>query len=246
MPAIYWDEAVMTAVHLLNRSPTSALDGKTLYETWHGRKSAVNYLRIFGYRVFIKEVNHVGKLNDCSSPGVFIDYAEGAKPYRVLDPVTRRVRVASDVVFDEGCGWAWDKAMDAESVAALHDFTVEYALVGGAEGAQGASSSTSGSSSPALTSSSAPSSSSSSNPGELNSPSTVVGSPSVAVGSSSAATLTSPLLVAGFSLLVVTKSLLSSREDDTRSWGNFLVYFSHKLTQCHANLRGWDYILIGC
>jgi hypothetical protein len=46
------------------------------------------------------------------------------------------------------------------------------------------------------------------------------------------------LLVAGFSLLVAAESLLSSREDDTRSWGNFLVYFSHKLTQCHVNLRG--------
>jgi hypothetical protein len=54
------------------------------------------------------------------------------------------------------------------------------------------------------------------------------------------------LLVAGFALLVVAESLLSSREDDTRSWGNFLVYFSHKLKQYHANLRGWGYIFIGC
>ena len=29
MPMIYWGEAMMTIVHLLNRSPTSALDGKT-------------------------------------------------------------------------------------------------------------------------------------------------------------------------------------------------------------------------
>jgi len=33
------------------------------------------------------------------------------------------------------------------------------------------------------------------------------------------------LLVAEFSLLVVAEFLLSSREDDTRSWDNFLVYF---------------------
>ena len=32
------------------------------------------------------------------------------------------------------------------------------------------------------------------------------------------------LLVAEFLLLVVTEFLLSSREDDTRSWSNFLVY----------------------
>ena len=35
------------------------------------------------------------------------------------------------------------------------------------------------------------------------------------------------MLVAEFLLLVVAEFLLSSREDDTRSWGNFLVYFSH-------------------
>jgi len=29
MPAVYWGEAMMTATHLLNRSPTKALDGKT-------------------------------------------------------------------------------------------------------------------------------------------------------------------------------------------------------------------------
>ena len=34
------------------------------------------------------------------------------------------------------------------------------------------------------------------------------------------------LLVAEFLLLVVAEFLLSSREDDTRSWDNFLVYFS--------------------
>ena len=51
------------------------------------------------------------------------------------------------------------------------------------------------------------------------------------------------LLVVKLSLSVVAEFLLSSREDDTRSWGNFLVYFSHK---CHANLRGWGYIFIGC
>jgi transposase InsO family protein len=32
MPAIYWGESLMTAIHLLNRSPTKALDGKTPYE----------------------------------------------------------------------------------------------------------------------------------------------------------------------------------------------------------------------
>ncbi|KAK3125062.1 hypothetical protein QOZ80_7BG0599500 [Eleusine coracana subsp. coracana] len=34
MPAMFWGEAVSTAVFLLNRAPTKALDGKTLYEAY--------------------------------------------------------------------------------------------------------------------------------------------------------------------------------------------------------------------
>jgi hypothetical protein len=38
---------------------------------------------------------------------------------------------------------------------------------------------------------------------------------------------------------------LIEREDNTRSWKNFLVYFSHSTTMpCPP--RGWGYILIGC
>jgi transposase InsO family protein len=38
VPAVFWGEAVLTTVYILNRSPTKALDDKTPYEAWHGRK----------------------------------------------------------------------------------------------------------------------------------------------------------------------------------------------------------------
>jgi hypothetical protein len=38
---------------------------------------------------------------------------------------------------------------------------------------------------------------------------------------------------------------LIEREDDTRSWRNFLIYFSHSTTMS-CPPRGWRYILIGC
>jgi Integrase core domain. len=49
MPAIFWGEAVVTAVYILNHSPTEALDSRTPYEAWHGRKPAVSQLRVFGW-----------------------------------------------------------------------------------------------------------------------------------------------------------------------------------------------------
>ncbi|KAK3122095.1 hypothetical protein QOZ80_8BG0665070 [Eleusine coracana subsp. coracana] len=134
MPAVFWGEAVVTAVYILNRSPTKTLDGKTPYEAWHGRKPTVFHLRTFGCLAFAKELGHIGKLDDRSTPGVFIGYAEGSKAYRILDPKTQRVRTARDVVFDEGQGWAWDKAVDDGSTP-TYDFTIEYVHFEGAGGA---------------------------------------------------------------------------------------------------------------
>uniref|UniRef100_I1NXJ5 Integrase catalytic domain-containing protein n=1 Tax=Oryza glaberrima TaxID=4538 RepID=I1NXJ5_ORYGL len=124
MPAIFWGEAVVTAVYILNRSPTKALDGRTPYEAWHGRKPAVSHLRVFGCLAFAKELGHIGKLDDRSTPGVLIGYAEGSKTYHILDPETQRVRTARDVVFDEGRGWVWDKAVDDGSTPTYDDFTI--------------------------------------------------------------------------------------------------------------------------
>jgi transposase InsO family protein len=59
----FWGEAVMTVVHLLNRSPTKSLEGKTPYDSWHGRTPAVKHLRTFGCLAYVKELNAIGKLS---------------------------------------------------------------------------------------------------------------------------------------------------------------------------------------
>jgi hypothetical protein len=87
-------EAVVTAVYILNRSPTKALNGRTSYEAWHGRKPAVSHLRVFVCLTFAKELGHIDKLDDRSTPGVFIGYAEGSKAYRILDSGTACVHDA--------------------------------------------------------------------------------------------------------------------------------------------------------
>jgi hypothetical protein len=126
MSAIFWGEVVVMAVYILNLSPTKALNGRTSYETWYGRKLAVSHLRVFGCLTFNKELGHIGKLDDRSTPVVLIGYTEGLKAYRILDPGTQRVRTTRDVVFDEGRGWAWDKAVDDGSTLTYDNLTVEY------------------------------------------------------------------------------------------------------------------------
>ena len=57
LPQKIWAEALSTAVYLINRSPTKALDkttpfeawyGKKPFEAWYGKKPNVSHLRVFG------------------------------------------------------------------------------------------------------------------------------------------------------------------------------------------------------
>jgi hypothetical protein len=134
MTTVFWGEAVVTAIYILNRSPTKALNGRMLYEAWHGRKPALSHLWVFGYLTFGNELGHIGKLDDRSTPMVFIGYVEVSKAYRFLDSVTQHVNTTRDVVFDEGRGWTWDKVMDDVSTPTYDNFTVEYVHFEGAGG----------------------------------------------------------------------------------------------------------------
>lgn len=44
----FWSEAVLAAVYLINRSPTSALQDKVPAELWYGKRPDLRKLRIFG------------------------------------------------------------------------------------------------------------------------------------------------------------------------------------------------------
>ena len=48
----FWAEAVATACYLVNRSPTSALVGKTPMEVWSGKKPSIRHLHVFGCEAY--------------------------------------------------------------------------------------------------------------------------------------------------------------------------------------------------
>ena len=45
-PSLEFEE-ISSATHILNRSPHLALDGKTPFEAWYGRKPNVTHFRVF-------------------------------------------------------------------------------------------------------------------------------------------------------------------------------------------------------
>lgn len=91
----------------------------------------------------------MSKLEDRSTPEVFISYAEGTKAYRILDPMTQRVHTSRDVMFDKGRCWDRTKGIGCGTVATPSDFIVEYVHFVGAGGA-GERSSSFGSSAPSI------------------------------------------------------------------------------------------------
>jgi hypothetical protein len=129
VPGWFWGEAVSTAVYVLNRCPTQSVDGCTPYEVWHGVKPAVHHLCTFGCVAHVKQGNKkLSKLEDRSTPMVFIGYERGSKAWRFYNPSTERVHISRDAVFEEDCAWEWG---DNKSSDGAEPFAVEYFSVGG-------------------------------------------------------------------------------------------------------------------
>ena len=108
LPRELWGEAVNTAVYLLNRASSKALQGQTPHEKWTGRKPSVDHLRTFGCIAHVKETGrHQGKLEDRSKLMIFIGYQLGSKAYKCIDPVNLKVVISRDIIFEEAERWTW-------------------------------------------------------------------------------------------------------------------------------------------
>jgi transposase InsO family protein len=126
----FWGEAINTVVYILNRCLMKGVEGMTLFEAWHGKKSAVHHLKTFGRIVYVRNTKpHLQKLEDRGRKMIFVGYEHDTKAFRAYDPETRRVHVSRDVVFDDEAQWSWD---DGEEMSATSDgddtFTIEYTM----------------------------------------------------------------------------------------------------------------------
>ncbi|GJS62129.1 retrovirus-related pol polyprotein from transposon TNT 1-94, partial [Tanacetum coccineum] len=110
LPKSFWAEAVYTAIYLLNRSPTKALDNKTPLEAWNRRKPSVRHLKVFGcvcYSQIPKQKRY--KLDETSEKCIFVGYSSKLKAYRLYSLKTKNVIVSRDVIFDENSSWNWEE-----------------------------------------------------------------------------------------------------------------------------------------
>ncbi|KAL9411829.1 hypothetical protein AB3S75_045433 [Citrus x aurantiifolia] len=96
----FWAEAVVYACHLINRLPSTAIEGRTPIEMWTSKPATdYNYLRVFYSTVYyhVKE----SKLDPRAKKALFMGITGGVKGYRLWCPVTKKIIFSKDVTFDE-------------------------------------------------------------------------------------------------------------------------------------------------
>jgi transposase InsO family protein len=108
IPREFWPEVVNWCVLVLNRSPTLAVKDLTPEEAWSCVKPSVEYFRVFGCigHVHIPNVKRT-KLDSRSSKCVLFGVSEKTKGYRMYNPITKKIVISRDVIFEENKVWDW-------------------------------------------------------------------------------------------------------------------------------------------
>ena len=102
LPTFLWAEAVAHAAYIRNRSPTKALDGKTPYEAWTGKKPDVSHFQEFGCDVWVlKQGENLSKLEPKSKKMKFVGFIDEQKSIRYYDAPKRSIRVSRNATFVE-------------------------------------------------------------------------------------------------------------------------------------------------
>ena len=98
----FWAEAVATTVYLLNISPTKAVFNRTPYEAWRGNTPKVSHLRVFGCIAYALVNSQARcKLDEKCEKCIFVGYSSQSKAYKLYNPVSGKIMVNRNVVFNE-------------------------------------------------------------------------------------------------------------------------------------------------
>lgn len=102
VPSRFWAEAISTAVHLINRIPSSKLQHQTPYFRMHGIHPSYNHLHTFKCVCYVHlPLLKRNKLTAQSVKCAFLGYAMNQKGFLSYDPSICRIRTSRNVVFVE-------------------------------------------------------------------------------------------------------------------------------------------------
>uniref|UniRef100_A0A803P5L5 Integrase catalytic domain-containing protein n=1 Tax=Cannabis sativa TaxID=3483 RepID=A0A803P5L5_CANSA len=102
IPIQYWTECLLTAVFLINRTPTPNLANKTPYKILFKKQPDYTNFRCFGCLAFASTLtSHRTKFEPRARTCVFLGYPRGVKGYRLYDLNTKQIFISRNVVFHE-------------------------------------------------------------------------------------------------------------------------------------------------
>lgn len=102
LPLQFWGDSVLTAVFLINRTPSQVLQNKTPHEVLTGKMPDYSQIKTFGclcYASTSPKQRH--KFEPRSKAYVFLGYPSDFKGYKLLDLESNRIFISRNVLFHE-------------------------------------------------------------------------------------------------------------------------------------------------
>ena len=120
LPKVFWVDAFLTSIFIINSLPTKVLDYSSPYERLFQRSPDFSYFRTFSCQCFpCLRPYSLDKLSFRSKPCIFIGYCSNHKGFRCFDPSSKRVYISRNVIFDEGIFPAREQSIFTDSANCL-------------------------------------------------------------------------------------------------------------------------------
>ena len=101
LPKTFKAEVVKTAYYIINKSPSTTIEMKTPMEMWTDKPTNYSFLPIFRCPTYVMYNNQEKiKLDSKSKKCIFLGYIDGVKEYCLWDPITRKIIINKNVIFE--------------------------------------------------------------------------------------------------------------------------------------------------